>query len=260
MSHASTSTPMLKKPQKHSVHGKMLSLEEVEVLAKQEDSQAQVEENLKRKAYSNELIRAVLFDGCKVLFAKPGDHSVRAESSFRFFYFKEYLMKIIDGSTKCTRNDLYLSADARERRRMRFTVGPLLDDDQIELAKYTRAICNDYYKDKPKHLVNYEFDVLYVEAVIWAIMRTDNISYKKAEMKYKHGFKQTHEELVKSKCNDILQRLSAKCSNDSSLNSTDGNHKPEPNPFDCEDNSYFAYLTQTDESKNDVSQHENKTI
>jgi hypothetical protein len=256
---AQTSTPLpVKKPHKYSVHGKMLTIEEVEKLAQQDDSPNQIEENLKRQKYSNEILRAVLFDGCQV-YSIFFCYSCFSKDNKRFYFLvlfgsKDYLVSIINGSTKCARNEAYLNADARERRRMCFTVGPLVEDDQIQLAKYVRTVSNDFYKNKPKHLISFEFDVLYVEAVIWAIMKTDGVAYKKAESKYKHGFKQTHEELVKSKCNEIM--LKVKACNDSSMSSTLDDKKPDY----YEDNSYFAHCAQTDDSRNEDNNQENRTV
>jgi hypothetical protein len=68
-----TSTPMTsKKPSTHntnhkySVYGKMLDLEEIEKLNQQEWSSEQLEENEKRKKYSNDLMKFLLSDECRV--------------------------------------------------------------------------------------------------------------------------------------------------------------------------------------------------
>ena len=51
------------------------------------------------------------------------------------------------------------------------------------------------------------FYFLIEQAIIWAIMKCDSVTYKKAELKYKQGFKQTQEELDKQRCNEILNKL-----------------------------------------------------
>lgn len=47
------------------------------------------------------------------------------------------------------------------------------------------------------------------------------MSYSKAEAMYKQGFKRTDEERIKQRCNQILNNLDDKTSNESSLNTSD---------------------------------------
>lgn len=74
----------------------------------------------------------------------------------------------------------------------------------------------------------YDYDVLYPEAVIWAIRKLENVGYAKAEAKYKSGFPLTDEEKIKLACNQLLNEMSS--SNDiieanSNFNATQVNTK-----------------------------------
>ena len=146
---------------------------------------------------------------------------------------KDYLLTIFTGEAKCKRHDTYLKADSTTRRtQLKFSSpGPLIVAHQESLAKILEDLSSNNYKDKPMHLKNYEYDVLYPEvsqpperktagaksdwsfihysfkSVIWALQKVDELSYKKAESKYKMGFKRTEEEIIKSKCNEILTRI-----------------------------------------------------
>ena len=78
---------------------------------------------------------------------------------------------------------------------------------QHKVAGYIEAFSKEVFIDKPAHLTNYEYDVLYPEAVIWALRKKEGLTYRKAEMKYEEGFKMTTEEMIKQRCHEILNRL-----------------------------------------------------
>lgn len=46
-----------------------------------------------------------------------------------------------------------------------------------------------------------------MQAVIWGLRKLEDLTYKKAENKYKKGFKRTDEEKLKQRCNEILNNL-----------------------------------------------------
>ena len=87
------------------------------------------------------------------------------------------------------------------------STGPLVSEHQEQLVRFLTDLSKKYYKDKPSNLTNYEYDVMYPEAIIWGIMKLDKeITYKKADLKYIKGIVRTDEEMVKQKCNEILNK------------------------------------------------------
>ena len=155
---------------------------------------------------------------------------------------KDYLLTIFTGEAKCKRHDTYLKADSTTRStQLKFSSpGPLIVAHQESLAKILEDLSSNNYKDKPMHLKNYEYDVLYPEvsrppepkttgaksnwssfkSVIWALQKVDELSYKKAESKYKMGFKRTEEEIIKSKCNEILNRIQKTLGDEMDINNS----------------------------------------
>jgi hypothetical protein len=63
---------------------------------------------------------------------------------------------------KCSRHNEYLSADAKTRRtKLKFNnIGPLIQEDSIQIGTYLKNLCKDNFVNKPD---NYEYDVLYPE-------------------------------------------------------------------------------------------------
>lgn len=182
-----------------------------------------------------------------------------------------------DKEFKCDRHTIYLNADSRTRRlKLKFTyVGPLVDEDQLKLGQYLVELCKNTYLDKPQHLTTYDYDVLYPEvsllllwklilkwikinfnanfkAVIWGLRKIYNLTYKKAESKYKQGFRQTTEELIKRKCNEILNKLSSNgktsgtTTTNGNVNKEDEEENYQESEYNEEDTSFFAYCSQSE--------------
>lgn len=105
----------------------------------------------------------------------------------------------------------YLNGCSSERSKIgidKMGLGPVTHDDCMAICQYLQDICKKHYKTKPKHLKNYEIDVLYYEAVIWALMKSKSIKRKQAcNMYEKNIFNYTSEEKLKSLCHDILNRV-----------------------------------------------------
>ena len=98
-----------------------------------------------------------------------------------------------------------MNGDAKTRKRLeQISPGPLIEKDQLEVATLVTELSRTYFKEKPDILINYEHDILYPEAVIWALKKRYNCTLKKAEAKYLEGFKRTQEEVIKQKCNEFI--------------------------------------------------------
>jgi hypothetical protein len=98
-----------------------------------------------------------------------------------------------------------LNGDVKTRKALQqIAPGPLIDQDQLEVALLVDELSKTHFKEKPEHLTNYEHDILNPEAVMWALKKMYNISNRKAEEKYLEGFKRTEEEILKQKCNEFL--------------------------------------------------------
>ena len=71
---------------------------------------------------------------------------------------------MVTEATDCHRHKTYLAADIVQRRLLKFhSTGPLVVEHQMELAQILEKLSNEYYTNKPSHLNNYEYDVLYPE-------------------------------------------------------------------------------------------------
>ena len=100
-----------------------------------------------------------------------------------------------------------MNGDSKTRKALQqVSPGPLTDVDQLEVALLVDSLSKTHFKEKPEHLTNYEHDILYPEAVIWALRKMYNIDFKKAESKYLESFKKTEEEILKQKCNQFLKK------------------------------------------------------
>lgn len=167
------------------VNDKMLSKEEVVALAEAPPSDSQVQTNNERKEYSRQLFAVLESEECQ-----------------------NYVIDILKKNIECTRNREYLEGGPAVRKTMRFErPGPLVLEHQTALAKLLGSLQQTHFASKPAHLRNYDYDVLYPEAVIWAIQKHENLALSKAELKYNDGFTQTSEEATKQRCNEILVKL-----------------------------------------------------
>lgn len=206
------------------VLGKSHSLDEIKKLACQEYSKELLEEFDKRDKDSKCLLQVLKSDECM-----------------------KFLMAIMKGERKCERHEAYLLADTRNRRRLRCGyVGPLVSDDQLALAKYLCELSEHNFKEKPS---NYEYDVLYPEAVIWALMKMEELTYKRAELKCRQGFKLSKEERIKSKCNDIINRQDDYVADEDQCDEKD-NIEDDYQDFTMheDDTSFFAYNIVKDQN------------
>jgi hypothetical protein len=104
-------------------------------------------------------------------------------------------------------------------------------EQQQELAKLVLDLSKTYYVTKPPSLDQYEYDVLYPEAIIWGLRRMDNMSYTRAERKYEEGFKRTPEELLKEQCNEILNEQIKPTTSSATVNEDEGNNKMNASPL-----------------------------
>ena len=70
-----------------------------------------------------------------------------------------------DKEVNCSRHLEYLNADIRTRRtKLKFSnIGPLTQDDSIQLGQHLINLCKENYIDKPVNFTTYEYDVLYPE-------------------------------------------------------------------------------------------------
>jgi hypothetical protein len=135
-------------------------------------------------------------------------------------------VSILTNTLPCKRQQAYLSGTVKDRKEMNFcSPGPLLIDHQKELAQNLEQLQIAHFPTKPAHLTSFTYDVIYPEAVIWAIKRLDKCTLTKAVSTYKAGFRQTSEEAIKQKCNELLAEWSNQENNnrlaESSVNSTD---------------------------------------
>lgn len=130
--------------------------------------------------------------------------------------------------------------------------GPLVEEDQQTLAKLVEEISKEHYKPKASNLDKYEYDVLYPEAVIWALMKLENVSYSKAELKYRQGFKRTEEEIIRQRCNEILNKLNASL-DDSNCNNHELNESKNNQPNGLKD-SKLNNETDKNKKNNDDTQ------
>ena len=77
--------------------------------------------------------------------------------------------------------------------------------------------------EKRKNITNLSNN-LNKKAVIWALMKSENLTYAKAERKYRMGFKRTDEEAIKQRCNEILNNLpTSNSANTSTITTTTSN-------------------------------------
>ena len=74
--------------------------------------------------------------------------------------------------TKCSRRDEYLSSDSRTRRtRLKFNnIGPLTQEDSVKIGQHLLKLSKEHFINKPLHLINYEYDVLYPEVSITLLL------------------------------------------------------------------------------------------
>ena len=126
----------------------------------------------------------------------------------------------------CIRHITYLNGDFKQRKTMKFSsVGPITDEDGVLILQYLGDITKTYYPNKPTYLKNYECDILYYEAVVWALMKVKNISRKKASMDYsKNIFNSTKEEKIKRRCNLILSDITEASANLSAESASESKH------------------------------------
>lgn len=184
---------------KYSVNDQMLTVEQITEHAKAPFSDRQIEINKRRENYSQNLI----------------DVLKTAE-------FEDFIKSILENTVKCKRHTAYIKGTPLERKDMRFcSPGPLIPEHQKVIAEILINLSTTYYPDKASHLKTYEYDVLYPEALIWAIRKLDKTTQRKAESKYKLGIEQTNEESMKQRCNEILLKISEEnsrlaCSHDAS--------------------------------------------
>lgn len=170
------------------VINKMMKKDEIVTLAHAQLSEEQLKTNQDREIYSKDLLDILKSNECE-----------------------DYIVSVITEKVECNRQKAYFTGDVKNRKAMKFSSpGPLIISHQSQLADMLESLQKIHFPNKPSHLKNYEYDVLYPEAVIWAIQRLDDVNYKKAELKYKKGFQQTKEELTKQKCNEILHKINEK--------------------------------------------------
>ncbi|CAF0703869.1 unnamed protein product [Brachionus calyciflorus] len=184
---------------KYLVNGKLFTLDEVKEMAEKEMSSEQAKINKERVENSAKLLETLLTTECE-----------------------EHLISIFTEKTKCTRHASYIEGDLKTRRKMKFSSpGPLVEDDQQKLAKFINDLSKEKYENKQENLNSYEYDVLYPEAVIFGLRKMYNLTYSRAELKYKQGFKRTDEERIKQRCNIILNNLESKSDKNSSMNDSE---------------------------------------
>ena len=169
------------------VNNNMISLNQVRQIASRGKSEQLLQTIQERTEKSNALTEKILTPECK-----------------------EYLISIFTSNAELNpRHDKYLKADVLTRREMDFkSPGPLIEEDQQKVAAFVTNIEEEYYLDKPANLTKYNYDVLYPEAVIWALRKMNSrLSYLRAEKIYQESFKQTEEEMEYQRCHEILNRL-----------------------------------------------------
>jgi hypothetical protein len=185
---------------KYRVNNDMLSLSQVHDIVNRDLSQEQKTLNQKRIDESRETMNAIIskkeVKDFLVSIMKTKSDKRRASAKL-----EPHLVRHLE----------YLNGSSIERSKIaieKMGLGPVTHDDSMTICQYLQDICKKHFKSKPQHLKNYEIDVLYYEAVIWALMKSKNIKRKQACSMYeKNIFNYTCEEKSKSICHDLLNRL-----------------------------------------------------
>lgn len=168
--------------EKYFINDVLMNIDEITKLAEAPLSEKQLQINKEREEDSKKLFDTLKSNECK-----------------------DFIISILTNSLKCDRHSNYINGTLSERKEMKFkSTGPLVVEDQKKLAEFLIDLSLTYFSDKPMHLKDYEYDVLYPEAVIWGIQHLYGISEKKAISEYEEGFKLTPEEMTKTRCNEIL--------------------------------------------------------
>ncbi len=100
------------------------------------------------------------------------------------------------------------------------------------------------------------FFCFFLKAVIWGLRKLHHLTYKKAELKWKQGFKSTKEELIKRKCNEILNKFSNRYDllnkNNNNVNDKqeNGDNYYEESEYNEDDTSFFTYCSNTNINNN----------
>lgn len=176
---------MLKTSTKYLVHGRMLTLDEIKTTSTKSPSKRLVRIIEERLAYSKSLINLILTNECK-----------------------KFIVSILLKQISCKRSRIYLKAKSNQISALKCEhKGPLIEEHQKDLKYLLYNLSREYFSSKPISLNNYENDVLYPEAVIWAIKKQDNYTDTRAEKKFQQGFHITEEEIIKQKCVDFVQNL-----------------------------------------------------
>ncbi len=158
-------------------------------------------------------------------------------------------MGILSKTIHCKRVNDYLCGTLKDRKEMRFcSPGPLLIDHQKKLADNLQQLESVHFSTKPAHLTSFTYDVIYPEAVIWAIKRLDKCSTAKATSTYKIGFRQTSEEARKQRCNELL----AEWRNEDNISEFFDSKKDSAGFGNGNDSSLSMELTRTSMSEYDT--------
>jgi hypothetical protein len=209
---------------KHFVNDEWMTLDQIKTISQAAlNSDSHLEEIKSRQIFSDKLIKILMSPDTK-----------------------KHVKGIIDGSVTCEENDNYIKCDNSTRRKISelFTPGPLTVEHQKQLYSMVDELSRENFPDKPTHLVNYEYDILYTQAVLYGLMKLDpTLTIKKAKVKLEQGFVRTEEELLKQQCNQILNKL----------NISNIDEKEDENDDTTTNNGTVMNLLAFDSSNNDIS-------
>ena len=154
---------------------------------------------------------------------------------------------------ECERHDKYKSADARTRRKeLAFVAtGPLVLTHQTELVNMLKEICPESH-ELMHRFSTYDYDVLYPEAVIWALQKMHRTAYARAEARYKSGFELDDEERLKHACNRILNEENEK----EAIAAEEAAPKTSPKTHDSSNVSSMSEMSNANDDNGDLSSEE----